>query len=101
MTVGDIGTSRRPVLLFVGPMVLRRSARCRTRMTPAAKAGEGDRDDERAPQTALPYLETRARLAALRAEGEACFLAAFRPLYEALSADQRKTADELLTQRRP
>jgi hypothetical protein len=57
--------------------------------------------DGQAPQTAVAYLETRARLTALRAEGEARFLAAFRPLYEALSADQRKTADELLTHRRP
>ena len=56
--------------------------------------------DRQPPQTAPAYLETRARLAALRAEGEARFLAAFRPLYEALSADQQKTADELLTHRR-
>ena len=57
--------------------------------------------DGQPPQTALAYLETRARLAALRAEGEARFLAAFRPLYEALSAAQRKSADELLAHGRP
>jgi hypothetical protein len=57
--------------------------------------------DGQAPQTALAYLETRARFAALRAEGEARFLAAFRPLYGALSPAQRKTADELLAQGRP
>ncbi len=57
--------------------------------------------DWQAPETALTYLETRAKLAALRADSEARFLAAFRPLYEALSADQRKTADELLAHDRP
>ncbi|MGO8915723.1 MAG: Spy/CpxP family protein refolding chaperone [Stellaceae bacterium] len=59
------------------------------------------RADRQAPETALARLETRARLAALRAEGEARFLAAFRPLYEALSAEQRQTADELLAHGRP
>jgi hypothetical protein len=59
------------------------------------------RANRQAPPTALTYLETRARFAALRAEGEARFLAAFRPLYAALSADQRRTADELLARGRP
>lgn len=54
------------------------------------------RAGRQAPETALTHLETRARLAALRAAGEARFLAAFRPLYEALSPEQRKSADELL-----
>ena len=64
-----------------------------TQMTAAMAQASADRQ---APETALAYLETRARFAALRAEGEARFLAAFRPLYGALSADQRSTADELL-----
>ena len=60
-----------------------------------------DSADLQAPETALAYLERRAKLAALRADGEARFLAAFRPLYGALSVDQRKIADELLTDGRP
>lgn len=59
------------------------------------------RAERQAPETALARLETRARLSALRAEGEARFLAAFRPLYEALSDAQRKTADELFAHGRP
>lgn len=54
-----------------------------------------------APETALTHLETRARFAALRATGEERFLAAFRPLYEALSAEQRKSADELFAHGHP
>ncbi|HYM03559.1 MAG TPA: Spy/CpxP family protein refolding chaperone [Stellaceae bacterium] len=58
-----------------------------------------------APDTAAPtavaYLERRARIAMVRAQGEARFLAAFRPLYDALSPDQRKSADELLTHGHP
>jgi hypothetical protein len=57
--------------------------------------------EQRTPETALTYLETRARLTALRAAGEERFLAAFRPLYGALSAEQRKTADELMVHGRP
>jgi len=68
------------------------------RMTPAMAQAW---DDRQKPETALAHLETRAKLAALRADGEARFLAAFRPLYESLSADQRKTADELLAHGRP
>jgi hypothetical protein len=69
-------------------------AQMRAAMAQASADGE-------APPTALAYLERRARFAALRAEGEARFLAAFRPLYEALSPAQRKTADELLIHGRP
>jgi LTXXQ motif family protein len=54
-----------------------------------------------APETALTRLEARARFTALRAEGEARFLAAFRPLYGALSPEQQKTADELLAHGHP
>lgn len=63
------------------------------RMTPLmAQAWDG----QGAPETAVAYLEQRANLAAVRADGEARFLAAFRPLYDALSPDQKKAADELL-----
>jgi hypothetical protein len=57
--------------------------------------------DPQAPETALARLERRARITALRAQGEARFLAAFRPLYEALSPEQRNSADELFAHGRP
>ena len=53
------------------------------------------------PQEARPtaplYLQERARLAALRAQGEQRFLEAFRPLYEKLSNAQKQKADELFS----
>ena len=54
------------------------------------------RGDQNQPRTALSQLEARAKLAQLRAEGEAKMLAAFRPLYQALSPDQQKAADEMV-----
>ena len=53
------------------------------------------RGDRSQPQTALSRMEARAKLAQLRADGEAKMLAAFRPLYQALSPDQQKSADEM------
>ncbi|MDP9127472.1 MAG: Spy/CpxP family protein refolding chaperone [Pseudomonadota bacterium] len=46
--------------------------------------------------TAVQYLENRAMFERLRADGEARFLAAFRPLYENLAPEQRLRADGLL-----
>lgn len=54
------------------------------------------RGDRNQPQTALSRLEARAKFAQLRADGEAKMLAAFRPLYQAMSPDQQKAADEML-----
>jgi len=54
------------------------------------------RGDRGQPQTALSRLEARAKFAQLRADGEAKMLAAFRPLYQAMSPDQQKAADEML-----
>ena len=48
------------------------------------------------PDNAIEYLENRSFFAALRAQGEARFLAAFRPLYSTLSSQQKQVADELL-----
>jgi periplasmic protein CpxP/Spy len=48
------------------------------------------------PRTAMQSLEMRAQFAQLRARESERFLAAFRPLYASLSADQKKAADELL-----
>jgi hypothetical protein len=53
----------------------------------------GDRDK---PQTALERLEMRARFDQMRSQQAERFLAAFRPLYQGLSDDQKKTADDLL-----
>jgi len=48
------------------------------------------------PNNAVEYLENRATFAALRAQGETRFLAAFRPLYASLSRQQKQVADSLL-----
>jgi hypothetical protein len=53
-----------------------------------------------ARETAPQHLEERVALAALRAKSEQCFLDAFRPLYQTLSDAQKKTADDLLGQKR-
>lgn len=55
----------------------------------------GLRGDPNQPRTALSGLETRAKLAELHAQGSATLLAAFRPLYQAMTPDQQKSADEL------
>ncbi len=54
------------------------------------------RPDRSQPQTAPSRMEARAKFAQLRADGEAKMLAAFRPLYQAMSPDQQKSADEML-----
>jgi len=53
------------------------------------------RGDPNQPRTALTRLETHAKFAQLRADGEAKMLAAFRPLYQAMGPDQQKAADEM------
>ena len=57
----------------------------------------GDRDK---PQSALERLEMRARFDQMRSQQAERFLAAFRPLYQSLSDDQKKAADELLARPR-
>lgn len=57
----------------------------------------GDRDK---PQTAIERLEMRARFEQMRSQEGERFLAAFRPLYQGLSDDQKKAADELLARPR-
>jgi protein CpxP len=49
--------------------------------------------------TAVQVLEMRANFTALRAKGEERFLAAFRPFYDSLSAEQKRVADGLLRER--
>jgi len=58
-------------------------------------AFQGMRGDPNQLRTALARLEARAKFTQLRADGEAKMLAAFRPLYQAMSPDQQKAADEM------
>ena len=60
----------------------------------------GAKRDPNAPEpTAVDRLELRSRMADVRAQGSQQLLAAFKPLYDSLSPDQRKAADELLDRR--
>lgn len=52
---------------------------------------------DRQSETALQRLETRARVSAMRAQETDRFLAAFRPLYDSLSPEQKKSADDMLS----
>lgn len=70
--------------------VMRENARV---MRDAFQGMRGDQDQSR---NALARLEARAKFTQLRADGEAKMLAAFRPLYQAMSPDQQKAADEML-----
>ena len=57
------------------------------------------RDSRDKPMNAVARLEWRERFASARTDGARSFLAAFRPLYEQMSEDQKRSADELLAQR--
>ena len=50
------------------------------------------------PQSAVQALETRSRFAETMAKNTERMLTAFRPLYQTLSPDQQKMADELLAE---
>lgn len=52
----------------------------------------GDRDK---PQTAVEVIDRRARFAEMRLNAEKSFAAAFTPLYQSLTADQKQSADDL------
>jgi periplasmic protein CpxP/Spy len=58
-------------------------------------AAQSLRGDPNQPRTAIARLEARAKFAQLRADSETKMLAAFRPLYQAMSPDQQKAADEM------
>jgi hypothetical protein len=47
------------------------------------------------PATAVERLDRQAQFADARASSAKAFAAAFKPLYDSLSADQKKSADEL------
>ena len=54
------------------------------------------RADRDKPKTAIESLEGRARFGEMRTQQAQRFLAAFKPLYDGLSDQQKKAADELL-----
>lgn len=56
--------------------------------------------DSDKPRTALDALEARQRFEEMRIKQGQRYLAAFTPLYDSLSPDQKKAADELMTPRR-
>ena len=60
----------------------------------AARAALHDQSDD--DVTAVDRLATMQKMAASRADGLGKLLAVVKPLYEAMSADQKKNADELL-----
>jgi hypothetical protein len=47
--------------------------------------------------SAIDRVEQRAKMAQVRDQQQQQYLAAFRPLYASLSADQKKVADDLAT----
>jgi hypothetical protein len=62
---------------------------------------ERNASQKQRPDNAVDYLENRVVFANLRAEGEARFLTAFKPLYDSLSPQQKQVADGLLIPNAP
>ena len=55
--------------------------------------------DQNQNMNAIERIEQRAKMAQLRDQQQQQYLAAFRPLYASLSADQKKVADDLAAPR--
>jgi hypothetical protein len=53
--------------------------------------------DQHQNMSAIDRVEQRAKMAQMRDQYEQQYLAAFKPLYASLSADQKKVADDLAT----
>lgn len=70
--------------------VMRENAKALTQLRDEARAN-GDK-----PQTAVERLDTFERFAQARAKAITGFADAFKPLYDRMSDDQRKSADALL-----
>jgi hypothetical protein len=66
----------------------------------SAQLHEQFRADRDKPQSAVERLEARVKFGEMHTQHEQRFLAAFKPLYDSLSDDQKKAADELLSVRR-
>ena len=67
----------------------------RQNSTERRQAFEQLRQDRTTPPNALRRLETEARLSAMRAQQTDRVLAAFRPLYDSLSDEQKQAANDL------
>jgi hypothetical protein len=61
-----------------------------------AKLHEQRHADRDKPKTAVERLEMQVKFGELHTQHEQRFLAAFKPLYDSLSDDQKKAADELM-----
>jgi hypothetical protein len=61
---------------------------------------EGMRGQRGQNMTAVDRVEQRAKMAQMQDQEQQQYLAAFRPLYASLSADQKKVADDLATPHR-
>ena len=61
-----------------------------------AQMDEQHRAERGKPQNAVDRLEARHRFAEMHAQHVERFLAAFRPLYDSFSTQQKQAADELL-----
>jgi len=60
------------------------------------RANAGPAGAPRPPRTALQRLEDQARMSTMHAQQTNRFLAAFQPLYDSLSDDQKKAADDVM-----
>ncbi len=67
----------------------------RQNSTERRQAFEQLRQDRTTPPNALRRLETEARMSAMRAQQTDRVLAAFRPLYDSLSDEQKQAANDL------
>lgn len=82
------------------PLFQRVAEAMRANAKDMAQLHEQFRTDRDKPMNAVERLETRVKFGELRTQHQQRFLAAFKPLYDSLSAEQKKTADELLSLRR-
>jgi periplasmic protein CpxP/Spy len=72
----------------------------RANVKDSARLHEQFKADHDKPKTAVERLEARVKFGEIQTQHQQRFLAAFKPLYESLSPDQKKTADELLSRHR-
>ena len=78
------------------PLFERVAQAMRDNVKEMAQLHEQRRADRDKPKTAVESLEARAHFGQLRMDQTQRFLAAFKPMYDGLSDEQKKTADELL-----
>lgn len=71
------------------------AAAMRENVKDMAKLHEQHRADHDKPKSAVERLEMMEKFGEMHTQHEQRFLAAFKPLYDSLSDEQKKTADEL------